>query len=94
MKAWRLHNMQQTAKIKQLQIRLDACNHVLKLYPYASWYKEEAEKLQEKIKQTKGFYLRTKTERRGQFAAEVVSPSQLLWKLFKHAGYQVPEALS
>jgi len=83
MKAWRLHNMQQTATLQYLQ----------KMHAMYGFWPEEQEKIAMKIKQVKGFYLRTKTERRGQFAAEVASPSQLLWKLFKHAGYQVPEAL-
>jgi hypothetical protein len=36
------------------------------------------------------FHLRTKQERRGQFAAEVSSPSQLVYILFAHVGLPVP----
>jgi len=83
MKAWRKHNQDLTTKIAEIDEEL-------------RWYnpKEEIKRLNEKRKQLKGLYLNTKTERRGQFAAEVSQPSTILFPLFHNIGLPVPPELA
>lgn len=85
MKAWRQHNAKQTVKLRELEEEL-------------SWYAHrpdhpEALKLRKQIKDTRSYYLLTKTERQGQYSKSVAPISSLMWALLKHGGYKVPEAL-
>lgn len=80
MKAWRKHNQKQATVIQSLEDDLN----------YKYWPEEERKKLEEKLKQARGFMLRNKTERRSQYAAEVAAPSYLLLALFKRVGLWTP----
>lgn len=80
MKAWRKHNQKQATIIQNLEAELS----------YEYWTKTERKKLEEKLKQARGFRLRNKTERRTQYAAEVATPSYLLLALFERVGLWMP----
>lgn len=80
MKAWRKHNQKQAVRIKELQAELE--------YQYHS--QATREKLETQLKEARGFMLQNKTERRGQYAAEVATPSYLLLALFKRVGLWTP----
>lgn len=79
MKAWRKHNSELTTKIREIETELQ--------HTYAE---SEKQLLEQRRAQLSRLYLRTKTERRGQFAAEVAQPSQNLYILFMAAGLPVP----
>ena len=75
MKAWRLHNMKIAAKVKAIKAELTLF----------SFYPEEVERLEAELKETQFMRLK-RGERRTHFAAEVATPSPILWALFKNAG--------
>ena len=80
MKAWRKHNQKQATAIQQLTSEMT-------WYPVNSEYRKT---LQQKLDRAKGLKLRNKIERRGQYAAEVATPSYLLLALFKRVGLWKP----
>lgn len=86
MKAWRKHNMICAAKVQRLEQDLDWEKSFV---PYTA-DEEKVKKIQEKIRETKGFRLRNKLERRTHFQAEAHFPSELLLKLFNRVGLPTP----
>ena len=79
MKAWRKHNQKQATIIRNLEEeRTYYCSET------------ELKKVDAKLKKARGFLLRTKHERRTQYAAEVATPSYLLLALFKRVGLWTP----
>jgi Fe-S cluster biosynthesis and repair protein YggX len=80
MKAWRKHNQKQTALIQELSDEI-------------AWYPTNSEQrklIQQNIDRAKGLKLRNKTERRGQYAAEVATPSYLLLALLQRIDLWTP----
>ena len=86
MKAWRKHNQKQSARVQVLERRLE----LEKTFVSYTTDTKEVDKLQLQIKEAQGFRLRTKHERRTQYAAEVATPSYLLLALFKRVGLWTP----
>lgn len=89
MKAWRKHNMQMAATIKELERERE-------IYVFSGgnkYYKAIIQQIDLKIKQAKNFMLKTKLERRTHFQSEVQFPSNLLLAMYKRVGLTTPEIM-
>jgi hypothetical protein len=88
MKAWRKHNQKITEQIQELRLERSIDMWVYN-NPNPEAFQEHNKKIAEKEKE----YLRTKTERRGQFQKLGGFPGNLLLAMFRKAGLPTPQIM-
>ncbi len=88
MKAWRKHNQKITEQLQDLRFERD-----VDMWVYRNPKHEVIQEYNKKIEEKKKEYLRTKTERRGQFQRLGGFPGNLLLAMFRKAGLPTPQIM-